>query len=219
MKAAVRSGQSASVEEKPKDARTRYFVLLRAALMCEGARGWGAHRRRFWRRPPVHGATRTTRARIRPRAEQRGGTRRARSSRGHPRMSRVPPVGPLPGGPWTTVRGARDGASRRACRRPRTLMTRDILGKSLTASFRACIACVAPRSMAFREACARDVTGTRPDFRMLILFRAHLNVGFKLCGFQSEGSVKRFSLTHFACRCLSIHLSKYNANIHCTFRS
>lgn len=151
------------LKEKPKDARTRYFVLLRAALMCEGARGWGAHRRRFWRRPPVHGATRTTRARIRPRAEQRGGTRRARSSRGHPRMSRVPPVGPLPGEPWTNVRGARDGASRRACRRPRTLMTRDILGKSLTASFRACIACVAPRSMAFREACARDDWHT-PDF-------------------------------------------------------
>jgi len=43
---------------------------------------------------------------------------------------------------------------------------------------------------------------------MLILFRAHLNVGFKLCGFQSEGSVKRLSLTHFSCRCLSIHLSK-----------
>ena len=131
-------------------------------------------------------------------------------------MSRVPPVGPLPGGPWTNVRGARDGASRRACRGPRTSMARGILGKSLTASFRACLACVAPRSMAFREACARDVTGTRPDFRMLILFRAHLNVGFKLCVFQSEGSVKRFSLTHFACRCLSIHLSKYNANIHCT---
>ena len=158
-----RCGQSASVKEKPKDARTRYFVLLRAALMCEGARGWGAHRRRFWRRPPVHGATRTTRARIRPRAEQRGGTRRARSSRGHPRMSRVPPVGPLPGGPWTTVRGARDGASRRASRGPRTSMARGILGKSLTASFRACIACVAPRSMAFREACARDDWHT-PDF-------------------------------------------------------
>jgi len=43
---------------------------------------------------------------------------------------------------------------------------------------------------------------------MLILFRAHLNVGFKLCGFQSEGSVKRISLTHFSCGCLSIHLSK-----------
>ena len=144
--------------------RERNILLLRAALMCEGARGWGAHRRRFGRRPPVHGATRTTRARIRPRAEQRGGTRRARSSRGHPRMSRVPPVGPLPGGPWTNVRGARGGASRRAYRGPRTSMTRGILGKSPPASFRACLACVAPRSMAFREACVRDVTGTRPDF-------------------------------------------------------
>ena len=146
---------------KNQKTRERDILLLRAALMCEGARGWGAHRRRFWRRPPVHGATRTTRARTRPRAEQRGGTRRARSSRGHPRMSRVPPVGPLPGGPWTNVRGARDGASRRASRRPRTSMARGILGKSPPASFRACLACVAPRSMAFREACVRDVTGTR----------------------------------------------------------
>ena len=157
-----RCGQSASVKEKPKDARTRYFVTTSSSDVRRGA-GWGAHRRRFWRRPPVHGATRTTRARIRPRAEQLGGTRRARSSRGHPRMSRVPPVGPLPW-PWTTVRGARDGASRRASRGPRTSMARGILGKSLTASFHACIACVAPRSMAFREACVRDVTGTRQIF-------------------------------------------------------
>ena len=169
---------------KNQKTRERDILLVRAALMCEGARGWGAHRRRFGRRPPVHGATRTTRARIRPRVEQRGGTRRARSSRGHPQMSRVPPVGPLPGEPWTTVRGARGGASRRACRGPRTSMTRGILGKSLTASFRACIACVAPRSMAFREACARDKTGTRQisDFVSRAIFERRFRVSKRRFG-------------------------------------